>query len=250
MADPYAIEPDPTPPDLPGETVVREHEDLVLDTLAADVYLQAISCVRTFGDFHLAIAPGLFQERLCLRLMTDPAVRMLPWNRTHVWATSDRAGPGGGARFESIIDLLADHSGIPPGQIHAPEASGPGSAEVYEARLQQALAWREKGQDRLDAAVLSLAPGGRIAGFEHGAGQGGRLVVPINPTPGEISGPGLTMTTRLLNATRLITIIATGDGLRQSVLDVQTGGIRGATEPLRPVGGTIRWYLDRAAYPG
>lgn len=229
---------------------MREHEDLVLDTLAADIYLQAISCVRTFGDFHLAIAPGVFQERLCLRLMTDPAVRMLPWNRTHVWATSDRAGVGGVSRFESIIELLADHAGIPPGQIYAPEPSGPRSAEAYEARLQQALTWREKGQDRLDTAVLSLAPGGRIAGIEGGGEHGDRLVAPLGPTPGADTGPGLTMTARLLNATRLITIIATGEDLRQAVLDVQAGGGGGAIEPLRPIGGTIRWYLDRAAYPG
>ena len=86
MPDLYDLKPDPDLPSLPGEAVVRETPDHLIDVLVSDIYLHALNCVQTFGDFHMAIGNGAFQERVCRRLMTDPAVRQLPWQRTHAFA--------------------------------------------------------------------------------------------------------------------------------------------------------------------
>jgi len=242
MSEPYALEHDPTGPDLPGEVVVRESPDQVYDALCAEIYLHALECVRRFGDFHLAIGAGPFQERLCQRLMTDPAVRLLPWQRAHVWATCDQPGPRGVSSFMEIVDLLADHAGIPDSRLHLPEGWGDEAVDEYESRLQHALAWREKGHDRLDLAVLSLSPRGAFSGIAHPLPpeSQARLVAPL---PGENT---ITMTPRLLRGTRFIACGVVGRDFRHAV-----GAMIGneAASTIRPVGGVLRWYLDREACP-
>jgi 6-phosphogluconolactonase len=242
MSDPYALEPEPELPSLPGEPVIRETEDFLLDVLVADVYLHALNCVQQFGDFHMAIAVGPFQERLCRRLMTDPAVRQLPWQRTHLWAVADAPDRIWGSRFTSILDLLEGHSGIPDSNLHAPDLGAADPAADYERRLQEVLAWREKGHDRLDLAVLSLTPGGGVGEIEPAADANGRLYRP-RVSPGEATA-GIAMTHRLLNATRLIAVAALGEQCRAAL----SGAAEHPATP-RPIGGTVRWYVDKAACP-
>ena len=242
MPDLYALEPDPDLPGLPGDPVIRETEDHLLDVLSADVYLHALNCVQKFGDFHIAISDGPFQERLCRRLMTDPAVRELPWKRTHLWAISDAPDPIWGSRFTSILDLLEEHSGIPDSNLHAPDLGSDNPSAEYEQQLQEHLAWREKGHDRLDLAVLALDPAGGVARLGASDGADGRLYTP-SPGP-DGSADGVTMTLRLLNATRLIALAAIGPESREALVEAPAH----PTMP-KPVGGSLRWYVDKGACP-
>ncbi len=238
MADLYALEPDPDLPGLPGEPVIRDNEDQLLDVLSADVYLHALNCVQRFGDFHMALAVGPFQERLCRRLMTDPQVRQLPWQRTHLWAVHDEPDAMWGSRFTSIADLLEDHSGIPDSNVHLPDLDAEDPAGIYERRLQERLAWREKGHDRLDLAVLHLDAGGLVSGATHGSAD--------DQSPDALFVPraegGLAMSPRLLGATRLVAIAATGEANRAAI-----SGLSDNPSVPTLAGGTLRWYVDRAA---
>lgn len=245
MTEPYALGREPITPDLPGKVIVRDREDQVFDTLAAELFLHAVECVRTFGDFHLAIGTGRFQEQLCRRLMTDPAVRALPWKRTHVWAS---AAGGAGRGFMEIVDLLADHAGIPESNVHIPESNADDPAGEYQDRLRRTLAWREKGQDRLDMVVLALRSDGRLSGLEPASA--GRdeddLIAPIGHA-GTVGG--LTMTPRLVNASRFIAIGATGREVRPAVEATAASGGIGCGGAIRPIAGVLRWYLDPEACP-
>lgn len=250
MPDPYAIDPEPVAPNLPGHTVIRENEDQILDALAADIYVHSLDCVRQFGDFHIAIADGAFQQRLCVRLMTDPAVRMLPWKRTHVWASHDAIEPDGRSSFQNIVELLADHAGIPECNLHAPDLAHEDPPTEYERRVQEALAWREKGHDRLDLAVLSLSPSGCLDGIvDPGASaHGARLVAPVGADAGPAFNLGFTMTSTLINVTRLIAVGVSGERVRPVLEQARAGKPPGSQ--IRPLGGTLRWYVDREACPG
>ena len=241
MTDPYGVEPEPNVPDLPGDPVVHETAEHVLDALASELYVHARICVRTFGDFHFALSVGPFQERLIRRLMIDPNVRGLPWNRTHVWAITDHPDEAGRSAFRSITGLLVDQAGIPEANLHVPDHTTGGAADAYEARLQQTLAWREKGQDRLDAALLVVEADGSLAGVrpdDSRVASADRLVVE--------AAKGLSMTTRLINATRLITVVATGPEAGGRLREIDTG--RPTMFP-SPIGGQLRWHLDLDACP-
>ena len=64
-------------PPLPGEVVVAQTDQLV-DLLAAEMVAQAVTCVRQFGEFHLALSGGHTPQPLYERLMYDPNYRQLP----------------------------------------------------------------------------------------------------------------------------------------------------------------------------
>jgi hypothetical protein len=115
-----ANEPRPPRPDLPGTVVIRPNADAVIDAIAADMLIHATNCVRTFGDFHLALSGGSTPLPLYERLMIDPRYRDLPWARTHLWIVDERRVPFDDERsnFKHISEIIADHSGIPPEQVH------------------------------------------------------------------------------------------------------------------------------------
>ena len=237
------------PPRLPGSFVVRESSDVLIDALAAELLLQAKACVRTFGDFHLALSAFPAAEPVYLRLMYDPTLRDLPWKRTHLWIVEETAdGPTdtacAGDRFPQIADILVGHSDIPSEQVHA-LAVGESAAVAYERELQEHLAWREKGQDRLDYALLPLLEDG----FTQGMSDSRDRLVRSSPT-----GPRTGMTARLLNASRLLAVMAVGTRAASAVRALESGprhtppeGDRLHLTQLRPVGGELRWYLDAAA---
>lgn len=242
MSSPYDIAPEPTPPDLPGAVVLRKELDEVVDALTADLLIHALGCVRAFGDFHMALTAGPATAVVYRRLMYDPPMRAFPWKRTHIWLVADRhldpADPA--SAYRDVRDWLLDHSDIPPEQMHPLPFDSPEPARAYEALLQETLAWREKGQDRLDYVLL--AP--RLN--EH----------PTQPLPGEaehdplitIDGDVVGMTRRLVNASRFIAVLATGERSRDAVsLAADESDHPMSLGAVRPIGGELRWYLDFAA---
>ncbi len=265
MGEIYELAPIPPTPRLPGTVVVRETPDEVVDAIAADLLLQAHQCVRTFGDFHLALSGGSTPVPLYMRLMYDPSYRELPWRRTHLWIVDERRVPFDDERsnFKMINEIIGDHSDIPREQIHPIFAMADDADVQYERVLQETLGWREKGQDRLDYVLLGMGSDGHTASlFPHSPAlrEEQRLVV-VNSGPTVTPPDRVTMTYRLLNASRLLSVMVTGGGKRPAVGKVEAAwrssraSERGAAEELpilgiNPVGGELRWYLDYEACPG
>lgn len=256
-------------PRLVGEVVYREEADEAIDAMLAEVLMQAHGCVRTFGDFQFAVSGSPDMEPILRRMMYDPMLREFPWSKTRVWALDDVAPTESVAdardsvwpRSRVIVDVLADHSGIPRNQLHAiggapwPDVSSPGStsqlvaiAAGYERELRETLGWRPKGHDRLDCLMTSLGPRGELGCVS--TGDQGRLVG--CESVGEGSRVGLTLS--FVNATRLISVLAVGEAARGCLagLDLKrprqaTGGAPGDAAQIRPLAGEVRWYVDRAA---
>lgn len=245
MPDPYELAPEPITPDLPGEVVLSESEEELIDAAASDLFLQAMTCVRTFGDFHLAITGGRVQERLCMRLMVDPKFRSLPWTRTQLWLAAEGAMPDQPAGTEIIDEVLRDFAGIPRSQIHLVPA-GEAAHEDYEQQLLETLGWRERGHDRLDFVLGSLDADGSVAGI--GAGDdltGGRIVTVYQ---GGIRGRRVAMTPWFVSGTRFLALLAAGEDARPLIAQLASSPEqRRAFNDLIPINGVRRWYIDRPA---
>jgi 6-phosphogluconolactonase len=235
---------------------VRETVEDLIDAMAADLLFQAKACVRTFGDFHLALSGGTTPEPLYRRLMYDPNYRDLPWKRTHLWVVDERRVPLDDdlSNFKMIRDTLVEHSDIPREQVHPIHATEPDADRRYEAELREVLGWREKGHDRLDYVVLGMGGDGHTASLfpkSPALHAPGRLVV-ANAGPNVTPPDRITMTYELLNASRFIAVMVTGEKKRPAVARVVSGRETAETFPvmgIRPLGGELRWYLDRAACP-
>lgn len=251
--EPIPLAPEPLRPRLPGRVVVREDADTVVDAAAADLYFQSLACVRSFGDFHLAVGGGRQTEPLYRRLMYDPAFRELPWKRTHLWLAHEHAdaSPADDASMAaSVGGWLVDHSDIPLEQVHRIETGVEDPASAYAQELRQALEWREKGHDRLDFVLLGLEEDGSVGTLLAGwpMPRGPVLVSAVGRRPWARIG----LAPHMLNAARFIGILATGERMRSAVARLALSGADQFELPvlgLRPVGGELRWYLDAAACP-
>lgn len=266
MAEPIETTPIPLSPPLPrpalpGTVVVRESADEIIDSIAADLFFQANACVRTFGDFHLALSGGRTPEPLYTRLMYDPAFRSLPWKRTHLWVVDERRVPPEDERsnFRMIRETIVEHSDIPGEQVHPMAATEDDADARYEKELREHLGWRDKGHDRLDFVVLGMGSDGHTASLFPGSAAleaEGRLVL-MNEGPAVPAPARVTMTLPFLNASRFVGVLVTGEAKRATVARI-AAALRRAGEPpvhelpvlgVRPLAGELRWYLDRAACP-
>jgi 6-phosphogluconolactonase len=254
--------------------VIRPNADAVIDAIAADMLIHATNCVRTFGDFHLALSGGSTPLPLYERLMIDPRYRDLPWARTHLWIVDERRVPFDDERsnFKHISEIIADHSGIPPEQVHPIFAQRDDADSAYEKDLRDTLGWRERGQDRLDFVLLGMGADAHTASLFPRSpalladldSRGDSRLVRINAGPNVTPPDRVTMTLRLINASRFIALMVTGAGKRDTISRVAAAASPPSppAEPqhtavaadlpvlgLRPVGGELRWYLDFDACP-
>jgi 6-phosphogluconolactonase len=241
-------------PKLWGTVDVRHDREDVYDALAADLMVHATNCVRTFGDFHVALSGGSTPFPFYERLMIDPRWRGMPWSRTHLWVVDERRVPFDHDRsnWRQIHSILGDHAGIPPSHQHPIEATLPDAAERYERELRAALGQRERGHDRLDFVLLGMGDNGHTASL-----------FPRNPVldvrdrlvsycdgPDVTPPPRVTMTYPLINAARLIAVLVMGAGKAEMVRRVDTGTDDFHELPIKgihPAGGVVHWYLDAEA---
>lgn len=236
MFEPYELETAPVAPDLPGSVLLRNSLDDAIAAAAADVMLQAQACVRAFEAFHLAITPSLSSRELVLRLMTDPNFRDLPWSRTHLWAAHEPRTVTDESTESSghLADMILHASDLPRDQWHPAPAHLPDGDARYEQELVGHLERREPGHDRLDCVVLP-AHTGSIRGLDDPLD---RLVGPTE------DGNAIALTRRAVRGGRLVMVVAPGGSARATLADL-------AADPsgigIQPVGGQLRWYIDRLA---
>lgn len=243
------------PPALRGRVVARHADEELYDALASDLLVHASNCVREFGDFHLAVSGGRTPFPLYERLMYDPRYRALPWPRTHLWMVDERCVPFEDERsnFGRIREVIVDHSGIPPEQVHPMLAAMPGAADRYERELREALGWRPKGHDRLDFVLLGMGADGHTASMFPGSPalhDPDRLAMDVSaPTTVAPAVPRCTLTLRTVNAARFIAPLVMGADKAATLARVAAGASPDdlPVAGLRPVAGELRWYLDAAA---
>ncbi|MBL0921447.1 MAG: 6-phosphogluconolactonase [Phycisphaerales bacterium] len=255
-----------SPPRLPGDTIVRESADDLLDALAADLVVHAINCVGTFGSFHVALSGGSTPMPLYRRLMVDPNCRHLPWRQTHLWIVDERRVPFEDERsnFGQIRELIVDHSDIPELNVHPMPAMDEDADTRYERELVEVLGARGEGKDRLDFVLLGMGGDAHTASLFPGspALKEQRRLVRINAGPKVTPPERVTMTYPLINASRFIAVLVTGASKRETLkkvaelgarTDLADAGARAAaaeTLPIlgvRPLAGEMRWYLDGEA---
>ncbi len=246
----------PPAPPLPGRVIVSPTPDDLIDQIAAEMVVQAELCMRSYGDFHLALAGGPTTQPLYQRLMYDPNYRLLPWRKTHLWFVDERCVPQDHhqSRFPDIHETIGQHSYIPPDHFHAIDAASTQADEEYETYLRETLLQREREQYRLDFVLLTLGVDGHIAGLFPGGeslsetrwicrvGEGG------NDQPARIS-----MTLPLLTEARVVAVVTSGADKADIVSRMTQPDVTEDVIPakgLQLTEGELMWYLDAAACGG
>src|SRR5262245_13523884 len=214
-------------PTLPGKAMAARSIDEVIDKLAADLVVHSENCVRQFGDFHLALSGGSTPQPLYERLMYDPNYRRLPWRRTHLWQVDERCVPldDPQSNFRMISEIIVDHADIPREQVHPMPAMSPTADVDYENELRESLAWREKGQDRLDYVLLGMGTDGHTASLFPGSDalEDTVRLVRFNVSPQAPPHERITMTFPMINSARFTSFLVTGASKMQMIKRVAGG---------------------------
>ncbi|MCX5690468.1 MAG: 6-phosphogluconolactonase, partial [Planctomycetota bacterium] len=213
---------------LPGKMVMRESCDLAIDALLADVFLHATNCVRSFGDFHLAISASPEIEPALMRLMYDPGYREFPWQRTRVWMVDelDVAPDDPRRRWTRIADTILACSGIPQDQCVGMDDSL--DVGAYEQTIRGHLEWRERGHDRIDCCLFATSSLSHIEAI----------------APADAAVRHVRLDPQFVRAARLLGVLVTQTD-EQSLARLSKWA-RGSKSALAPTGGELVWYVGMA----
>src|SRR5690606_13252382 len=134
------------------------------------------------------------------------------------------------SNFKNINEIIGDHSGIPTEQIHPIFALADDADVQYERTLQETLAWREKGQDRLDYALLGMGADAHTASLfpRSPALADTSSLVKSNAGPTVTPPDRVTMTLRLINASRFVAVMVTGAEKRPTIARVAAAASLGS----------------------
>lgn len=238
---------------LCGKVIVEPTEDLLFDRLGHDVISVALQAVKQRGVFHLALSGGSTPEPFYIRLCTDPRFRIFPWSQTHLWIVDERCVPDHDDRlnYRMIKSVLVDHVPVRSRQVHPMPVLAEDAAEQYEKTLRQTLP-----AGRLDFVLLGMGDDGHTASLFPGspALHEQHRWVAANDGPTVTPPPRLTMTYPLLNAARVLGVLATKKkkAVMLHEVDKQLAGVGPDIQKypitgISPTQGELRWYLDAPA---
>ncbi len=241
-------------PAVRGLVEARHDAEEVFDALAADLLSQAINCVGKFDSFHLALSGGKTPLPFYEKLMVDPRYRAFPWTRTHLWMVDERRIGFDNElnNYRHIHEILVEHSGIPAENVHPIPVEDPEPEVAYERSLREALGMRSAGQERLDFVLLGMGDNGHTASlFPHNDVLKVRdRLVAVCDGPTVTPPARITLTFPAINAARCVSILVLGAGKGPMLKRVAAATDSYEELPIlgiEPIGGTLRWYVDRAA---
>jgi len=194
------------------------------------------------GSLPAAVAPGLLKRKAEVQ-----------WDRWRVVFADERHVPWDHAdsNLRLVREALLDHVPVAPEHVLGVNARVP----VETAAAEYAAAFAAAG-GRLDLVLLGMGPDGHTASLFPGhpllALTGGDVVVaPISDSP-KPPPARITFTLGALNRASAVAFVATGAS--KAVLVARCAVPRAALEPeplpaarVRPVSGSLVWFLDEAA---
>ena len=226
--------------------------DRLLDLVAGAMVLAAEAAVEARGEFHVALSGGTTPEPLYMRLVIDPRYRLWPWERTHVWVVDERRVPHNDERsnWRLIHEALVAHVPVRARHLHPMPVEGEDPAMAYEGQLQRHLPG-----GRLDFVLLGMGTDGHTASlFPHtpAASEAERWVA-VSEGPTVVPPSRVTMTYPLLNASREVAVLVTGQKKAATWRRVEAGGSSAAELPVLgvlPTDGGLTWFVDEVAAGG
>ncbi|HEY8672575.1 MAG TPA: 6-phosphogluconolactonase [Candidatus Dormibacteraeota bacterium] len=236
---------------LVGERVVRESPQAVADEVAGWVAGAAQRAVVDHAGFSIALAGGS-TPRLLYETLAGPLWReRVDWPAWHVYFCDERACPPDdpSSNYHLAQRTLLSRVPIDPLCVHrmpAERSDLDAAASEYSDLLASSLPAGPGGAPRLDLILLGLGENGHTASLFPGtqaldvtdrwATRGLADYEPFDR---------LTLTFPTINASAAIGFMVTGAAKRQALAATAEGRVPASR--VRPVDGTLVWFLDAAA---
>ncbi|KAM9410795.1 GDH/6PGL endoplasmic bifunctional protein [Pholidichthys leucotaenia] len=239
-----------------AEMVSAWTEGLV-EKLAADIQEAAEAAVQEDGVFHLALSGGATPLALFHRLALHHF--SFPWMNTHVWMVDERCVPltEQESNFHSLYEHLLQHVKIPYYNIHPMPVElnqrlcveEDGGAQLYEKELSRLVNDSSLHFVLLgvgyDGHTASLFPGTKVEGLDES-------LVALTESPNK-PHRRMSLTFNAINRARRVALLVMGKSKHELI--TQLSRVKDVPEQypvtgVKPVNGTLVWYLDYDALLG
>jgi 6-phosphogluconolactonase len=236
---------------LVGEHVVRDTPQAVAAEVAGWIAETAKRAIDDHGHFSIALAGGSTPRLLYQTLAQPASAGNIEWDAWRVYFGDERACPPDdpSSNYQLAQATLLSHVAVDPDNVHrmpAERADLDVAAGEYSDLLELNLPPGPGGAPRLDVILLGLGENGHTASLFPGT--------PALDVTDRWATRGLadyepfdrmTLTFPAINAAAAVAFMVTGAAKREP-LAATAGGLVPASR-VRPVDGTLLWFLDSAA---
>ncbi len=237
--------------DLFGSRIVCADPQAVAEEAAAWVAAASLRAIADHGACSVALAGGS-TPRLLYEALAGPGWRdRVDWSAWHVYFGDERACPPDdrSSNFHLAATTLLSRVPIEATRVHrmpADRADLDAAAAEYSALLSAQLPAGAAGAPRLDVVLLGLGENGHTASLFPGT--------PALHVTDRWATRGLadyepfdrmTLTFPAINAAAAVAFLVTG-GAKRAPLAATARGDTPASR-IRPVDGSLTWFLDAAA---
>jgi 6-phosphogluconolactonase len=238
--------------DAPDECV-RVFQDLeALSRAAAELFIiHAKQCVAAEGRFTVALSGGSTPRRLYMLLGSSPHRENVEWKRTHIFWADERCVPGDHpeSNFKLAVDAFLSSAAVPKENIHRIKGEeDPGrAARNYEKEISSFFG---QAFPVFDLIILGAGEDGHTASLFPGSAslhERTRLALPVYLDPPKLDR--VTLTLPVLNHAVEVLFLASGRAKAEVVHAIVENGnpMRYPAGLVRPVRGSITWFIDRQA---
>jgi 6-phosphogluconolactonase len=214
------------------------------------------AAVRGGTPFAVALSGGSTPRRL-YELLASPSRReAFPWQRTHWFWGDERFVPHDdpASNYRMVREAMLAGTPVPPANVHPVPTEGltPDEAALaYERELRDfyGASTLEPARPLFDVTFLGLGPEGHIASLFPGTPILKERARWVGAVIGAKPEPRITLTYPALESSREVAFLVTGAAKRAVVEQLLRGDPELPAAHLRPVHGTLRLFVDRAAAP-
>ena len=229
-----------------------------LSRAAADTIVKHIAdCLQTRNNYSIALSGGHTPQLLFSLLANDAALRAsIPWERIHFFWGDERGVPPvhPESNYRSAYDALLSKVPVPATnihRIHAEDADADKAAADYEIEIRRFFGIEAGQIPRFSCVLLGMGTDGHTASLFPGTAvlaETRRLVAAYRVK--KIHALRFTLTLPVFNHADQILFLVSGvdkaDTLK-AVLEGDRQPDRYPAQRIRPCGGKLIWFLDRAA---
>lgn len=233
-----------------GEWHIFENAELVAEHGAK--WLCDLASVRD-GQFAICLSGGSTPRRLYRHLADNMTVSRAPWDHIHWFWGDERFVPHDdpASNYRMAHDELFSRVPISKDRLHPIPTHGLSpqqAATSYQALLQRFYGNTQLEVDRpiFDVTLLGIGEDGHTASL-----------FPDSPTPqetrqwvlavvGAAAQPRITLTYPVLDSSRNLAFLATGEKKKNILSRIRTGDRSLPAARIRPIG-DLYWFVDRAA---
>lgn len=213
----------------------------------------ARECVGGRGAFSVALSGGTTPRRVYELLASEEFRGGVPWAGVHVFFGDERMVPPDHAdsNYRMASEALLSRVPLPAGNVHRIEGVGDAAANASDYESVMRGFFGEAEWPRFDLVLLGMGDDGHTASLFPGtpALEERRAWAAANWVE-KLGAWRVTLTAPAINAARRVLFLVTGAGKAGRLREVLSGGrdpSRLPSQLIDPRGGSLSWYVDRAA---